>query len=554
MNSILEEIKKRNEEEIYIKPLNLAARTLVYSTETFFDKTFFKPNKKFFDVQKSAPVREQIGKEITAVHNGIMYKYEVKKMERRKTISLDPIREKCANKTFDCDSTSIHNDVKHFYKILPWIQDDINDIYIRPINHEAEKLVLFKHSLTDSNGRQYFKPNKKYFEVQSQSKKKKQIKEEFSLVFENVQYKMAIGIITNRGLVVQNEDIFRAETEFLNAWRTSDKAKETKLLLDGPVTASVLYSGKQMLNSALKNGKKSFVDNVIQVYQHHFGAKTESFISNLLDLVIFIDPQLSFLRETSFSRRICADGNFYKPAILPFLTPAEKLEEIYADPKIPNNTLDYVNQHFVEKKAHLREAWIQTVMMTHNLGMKRDSKKTVPAPKSKPKIVDIPPWKTVCKNASDIENETDENLLFYREDVDVYGFTIANMFKIIQTTGVNPYTKNVIPYEYIQRFLDTFHPVRQETKTEQSVDEQCNASSEPRENILVQLLDKQLALLEKVCFVCRKGPTRKEYETYRGDDVLSFCSKDCYKKNRETGGFDTEMQTDQTDNNFSMFF
>jgi hypothetical protein len=583
MNSIFEEIKKRNEEEIYIKPLNLAARTLVHSTEqrekgaivyrwkkpteddslqsrrhtpngretrtTFFEQTFFKPNKKFFDVQKHASIKEQIGKEVTAIHNGIIYKYEIRKMERKKTISLDPISEKCSNKPFDCDYDNIYNEIKHFYKILPWIQDDINDVYIRPLNQEAEKLILTKHSLTDSNGRQYFKPNKKYFDVQSQSKKKRQIKEEFSLVFDNIQYKMAVGIITNRGLVVQNEDIFRAETEFLNSWRTSDRTKETKLLLESAVNPSILYSAKQMLNAALKNNKPSFVENVIQVYNQHFGSKTESFISNLLDLVIFIDPQLSFLRQTIFSRRICSDGNFYKPSILPFLTPAEKLEEIYADPKIPSNTLDYVNQHFVEKKAQMRDLWIQNMIMSHNLGIKRDSKKTVPAPKSKPKILDIPTWKTVCKNASDIEKEVDENLLFYREDVDVYGFSIADMFKIIQTTGVNPYTKNPIPYEYIQRFLDTFHPIRQESNFHEK-NEKTTTDASSAHNGLAELLDRQLLLLEKVCFVCRKGPTRKEYETYNGDDIHSFCSKDCYKKNREKDDFDVQPQ----DNNFSMLF
>ena len=544
MNAIVDEIKKRNEEEIFIKPLNLAARTLVYATETFFDKTFFKPNKKFFDIQKLATAREQIGKEITATHNGIVYKFEVKKPKKRTLVADCSKREK----TF-FGFENIHSEIKHFYKILPWIQDDINDVYVRPLNEETKDLVLTKHSLTDASGRQYFKPNKKYYEVQSQSKKKRQCKEEFSMVYDNIQYKMNIGIVTNGGLVIQNEKIFRAETEFLNAWRTSDKTKEMKALMEGPASDAVFYSAKQLLTQSLKNENKvAFVESIVEEYKKHFASRTETFISNILDLIVFIDPQLGFIRETVFSKRIRGEGNYYKPSILPFLTPSEKLEEIYGDPKIPTNTLDYVNDHIIEKKNKMRDNWVQMLLMAVSLGIKRDTRKTVAVTKAKPKIVDLPPWKTVCKNFREIEHETDENLLFYREDSDVYGFTITDMFKIIQTTGINPYTKNAIPFEYMQRFLDTFHP----TKTDNSRENKPMVTDdELTENILAALLENQLSLLEKVCFECKKGPTKKEYEIFRDEGVLSFCSKECYRKNREQNN---QASTEGEDNNFSMLF
>ena len=177
MNSILEELRKRNEDAIYIKPLNLAARTLVFSTETFFDKSFFKPNKKFFDVQKLASVREQIGKEVTSVHNGIVYKYEIRKMHRKKTIPLGELRSSVKAKF---QQSLPFDEMKHFYKILPWVKDDINGIYIRPLNGEAESLVDVRHSLTDAKRREYYKPNRKYFDLQTNAKDKKQIREEFS--------------------------------------------------------------------------------------------------------------------------------------------------------------------------------------------------------------------------------------------------------------------------------------------------------------------------------------------------------------------------------------
>lgn len=559
MNSILNEIKKRNEDEIVIKPLNLAARALVFSTETFFDKTFFKPNKKFFDVQKMASSREQIGKEVTAVHNGVVYKYEMQRVQRKRTMPLDELQ-KPQNTRFDPQTP--FNEMKHFYKILPWVKDDINDIYIRPLNPEAESLVIFKHSLTDSKGREYYKPNRKYFEIQTSSKKKRQIKEEFSAVVDGVTYKFSVGIITNRGLIVQNEDIFRAETEFITAWRSADRSAEIKILLESAVGESVIYSAKQLLAAAIKSQTDAkFVVDVVSVFNKHFGSKTETFMSHVLDLVVFIEPQLSFLRETIFSKRMRADEPFYKPNILPFLTPAEKLEEIYSDPKLPSKTMDYVNNHIVEKKAAMKESWIQAVVMTQNLGVKRDRKKIVPVSKNKPKIVDLPAWKTVCKNSSEIEHEADENILFYREDVDIYGFTIEQMFKIIETTGVNPYTKNPIPNDYVQRFLDTFHPVRQ---THTSVRKEENDLVSPKKlqkNLLAELLDCQLAILEKVCFICRKAPTLKEYELYRGNETLSFCSKECFKKHSPSvidTAFDAEENnlpsTTQSDNNFSMFF
>jgi len=558
MNSIVQALKKRNEDEIYIKPLNLAARTLVFSTETFFDKSFFKPNKKFFDVQKLASVCEQqIGNEVTCSHNGVVYKYEVRRMQRRRTIALDDSRPAASTDGRKFHQTLPFDEMKHFYKILPWVKDDINDIYVRPLNAASESLVVVKHSLTDAKGREYYKPNRKYFEIQTSAKKKKQIKEEFSATAaDGVVYKFSVGIITNRGLIVQNEDIFRAETEFINSWRGADRSQEIKLLLDGPVGESILYSARQLVSAAVRNA--TYVDDIVAVYQRHFGAKTELFVSHLLDLVVFIEPQLSFLRETMFSRRMRTDEPFYKPDILPFLTPAEKLEEIYADPKLPANTLDYVNNHLVEKKALMRDSWIQAVIVTQNLGVKRDRKKMAPQPKSRPKIVDLPPWKSVCKNATDVAGEPDETLLFYREDVDVYGFTIEQMFKIIETTGVNPYTKNPLPHDYVRRFLDTFHPVR---RAPPSVERrETEPTDRVERNLLAELLDAQLTQLERVCFVCRKGPTLKDLELTRGDESLCFCSQECFRKHRpqpmEDASFDADTHDTVADesNNFSMFF
>jgi len=548
MNSILEELRKRNEDAIYIKPLNLAARTLVFSTETFFDKSFFKPNKKFFDVQKLASVREQIGKEVTSVHNGIVYKYEIRKMHRKKTIPLGELRSSVKAKF---QQSLPFDEMKHFYKILPWVKDDINGIYIRPLNGEAESLVDVRHSLTDAKRREYYKPNRKYFDLQTNAKDKKQIREEFSAKLDGVLFKFSVGIITNRGLVVQNEDIYRAETEFINSWKNADRSQEIKVLLEGPVPESVVYSAKQLVSDVVKS--TNYVNEIVSVYQQHFGMKTEVFMSHLLDLVVFIEPKLSFIgRETIFSRRMRADEPFYKPAILPFLTPAEKLEEIYCDPKLPDNTLDYVNNHMVKKKSAMKDSWIQAVIMTQNLGIKRDRKKVAPQAKSKPKIVDLPPWKSVCKNASDVSNEPDENLLFYCEDVDIYGFTIEQMFKIIETTGVNPYTKNPFPHDYVQRFLDTFHPVRSD-RPAVAVAAKSEDKGAPPRNMLAELLDGQLALLEKVCFVCRRGPTLKELDLYNGEDSLCFCSRECFKKYRPHPT-DTAFDAQDPDNSVSMFF
>lgn len=216
---------------------------------------------------------------------------------------------------------------------------------------------------------------------------------------------------------------------------------------------------------------------------------------------------------------------WFKPEILPYLSEHEKLHEIFDDANTPVETKTDVVERLFKQKLELKQEWVSNLLVDKSSVKMRGRGRMEPIKKQK--FVDLPSWRKVCKNASHLESVEDENLVYFKDGSDIYGFSISQMFNIIEDgNGLNPYTGQSFDKENMKRFLDTYVRPREERVN----DDEKRVDFVDTENELVTLLETHLCLFEKLCMTCRdkKSVDSIFIETYdSGIPILNFCSSEC---------------------------
>jgi hypothetical protein len=434
---------------------------------------------------------------------------------------------------------NFQNELQDFYKFLPWFKEKVNYIYISPLNENANQLILQKEILT-IGGKKYFKPNKIYFKIQINADSKKQTKDIYTIVFKNVEYKLKVGIVTDRGVTLQNEEIFSAQEQYIKYWKNNNRHVEIQTFLESPVDESAIlffeFHLRRILNNANNDNdeeNEKYIKKVIAVYEKYYKSKGKYFVDKSLDLLVYLNPKISLVRDPVFVERF--RKKLYNPNILPFLTEAEKLEEIFNDRNVPSSTIDMVSDILLQQKKILNDEWITFVLVHKTAG----GKKTVMKKIQKPKYVDLPSWRNVCKNVADLTDQQDENIVYIKEHDDVYGFTIQQMFDLIKNRDAkNPYTKVPIRQEFINRFLDTYSESVAKTAYQNNIKIMSSSISsvlnrndtlknQDEENQLVKLLENELCIIEKKCSFCKLHKFKKNINLESNETVLYFCSTNC---------------------------
>lgn len=419
--------------------------------------------------------------------------------------------------------TNFYSEVADFYRMLPWFKEKVNDIYINPLNENAKNLVIFQDSVKDSEGTIYYRPNKKYFELQIRATGRNQINEIHTIFYDKHEFKMKIGIITDQGLFQQNEDIFKAQVDFIKHWNGKNRDEEVQIILKSSVSKTEPICN--FVFNFFKNigfTDQKYIQQLLQIYQKHFGNEGKSFIDNLIDLLIYLKPKLSLVQNTNFIKRF--KKLYYKPEIVPFLSEHEKLEEIFNDKFSPPETKQQVSEILFKQKVEMTKEWINMLLVNETVGFKRIN--TVKPNQSKPKYVDLPSWKKVCKNYTELIDKQDEDLVYVQEGKDIYGFTITDMFELIEEKDcANPYTKVIFPKDFVTRFLDTYYKPK---KPPQKMD--IVEGSITTVNALSILLEEQLCLLEKMCFFCKERKYKQNIYIESLNEIFYFCSTECMAK------------------------
>lgn len=411
---------------------------------------------------------------------------------------------------------NFYSDFKNFFIKLPWFKEKVNDIYIHPVNENAKEFVISTVRVQNNHGLFYYKTNKIYYEAQVQAEQRYQQQNIHRIVYKSKEYDMIIGIVTPFGIIDQTEEIFTAQCQFIDNWK-SLKSCEMDDVCNSPVNLETFSLYVIAFFNSIDFKEEQYIKELLQCYYSLFKTCGKLFMTNILDLLIYINPRISIVHKPTFSTKF--KKKYYKPQILPFLNEYEKLPEIFNEDAfaVPEETKENISKNLYNQKEEMFNEWIGSLLLEKTL-KKSKIKPIIPT-----KFVNLPQWKNACKNYIHIQDIEDEDLVFIREENEIYGFSIVNMFDIIENQYCqNPYTKNIISKEFVARFLDTYYkpkvvPEFKENKVVESTSV----------NVLQMLLEKQLNLYEKKCVMCCSKPWREEIYIETHKAVYYFCSSEC---------------------------
>jgi hypothetical protein len=417
------------------------------------------------------------------------------------------------------------SEIQDFFKYLPWFKENVNHIYISPLCENSKKLIIEKDLVQDSKGNFFYKPNRRYYNAQLNAEKKEQDGVKYSIFVKEAdgsltKYSMIIGIITDKGLSHQNQDIFFAQEKFLKNWKSGNRESEKEKLLNSKIDENftIFFENFLKKNNITDIG---YIKEIVERYSKMYGHSGKLFIDRVLDLMIFINPKLSLIHSTNFTKRF--EKQYYKPQILPFLTEKEKLEEIFNDKLMPDETISLISDILLKHRESLYTDWINYLLVSTTGARRIQTVK-----RDKPTFVDLPPWKKVCKNAQDLINQDEGNIVYVSENDNIYGFTINQMFKIIKKDCKNPYTQVLFSKEFVSKFLDTFYEPQEKMESQQSFTQKSEAISI---NYLESLLEYHLQLNEKSQVNCSQCGNITLSEKYfiknTKNDIFFFCSGEC---------------------------
>ena len=416
------------------------------------------------------------------------------------------------------------NELQDFFRILPWFKEKVNDIYICPLNENAKMMTINSSTVQDNECIVYYHVNKTYYKIQAGAQRRSQRGSTHKLENNKHVYEFIVGIVTDHGLFQQNDEIFEAQKQFIANWKSNVRDVETKKLLESPVDLLIFSAFfRSFLTCTIGMTSLDYVESVIDVYYKLFKRRGNDFIDHACNLMIFLNPKLSLIHIPSFTIRF--KKLWYKPDILPYLSENDKLFEIFADVNTPDETKNDIVEKLFKQKMELKQEWISSLLVDKSSVKMRGRGRIEPIKKQK--FVDLPSWKKVCKNVTHLQSEKDEDLVYFKDGSDIYGFTILQMFNIVeQENSLNPYTGQPFEKESIKRFLDTYVRPREE----QVIIDKPDVDFVDDENELVQLIETHLCLFERVCMKCRKKKSLDSIfiETYNASiPILNFCSSEC---------------------------
>lgn len=452
-----------------------------------------------------------------------IYKMECKFVDADKREIAAPIKPSPTPYTI----SEIPHELSDFFRILPWFKEKVNDVYVCPLNDNARMLVINTSTVQDNEGMVYYHVNKNYYKAQALARRRRQRGAKHYIDFNGHVYEFIVGIVTDHGLFQQNEEIFQAQQQFLNNWTNKVRESEIQKLLQSPVDLLSFSSFfRSFLSCTVGVTSQDYIERVIGVYYQLFKNKGSEFIEHACNLLIFLNPKLSLIHLPAFVVRF--KKLWYKPEILPYLSENEKLFEIFDDVNSPQDTKTSIIERLYQQKMDLKNEWISHLLVDRS-SVKMRGRVRVEPPKQK--FVELPSWRRVCKNAQHLTDVEDQDLVYFKDGTDIYGFSIVHMFNLVENhNSLNPYTGQPLNRNAVKRFLDTY--VRPVEHSEPSKVDAGNLIVDA-DNELVRLLETQLCLFEKLCMHCRKKKSVDTIfiETYDSNTpILNFCSSECMSK------------------------
>lgn len=371
-------------------------------------------------------------------------------------------------------------DCEFLYRQMPWIKDVVNQIYISPVRKtiavgsehapvygEFSDIVDYDKSITD-NKRVFYHPKDKYYNIQCQSTKV-QNGDELTIVKNGETFVLIVAVDTkSKGIVIQNEDMLKAEIDYVKIWN-ANKDDQIKDLKKHEPSDEMVFLAKYELCYALQDAisqkssetgipviyrspQSQFVSTVIETIRNN--SKTGDVFTRLLaNIVVFLKIDVSFVSSSSFIKKL--QKEIYLPGTLPFMTDSDKLPEIFLSKNVPEPTKEFVLKKLEEERAKFTKLFYESLY----IGSSVVRKATRPTMWNKPiQQIELPDLKSICKNREHVANESDDDIVFYSEEDDVYCFNIYELYDLFKNTpnAVNPFTQTPFSPEFTQVFLTRY--------------------------------------------------------------------------------------------------
>jgi hypothetical protein len=278
-----------------------------------------------------------------------------------------------------------------------------------------------------------------------------------------VRFKVAYA--TNRGFIVQDEELFAAEQAFLQE-RKQSREEQIERILNGPVDDEAKQYAYYELSTALHKVAPNIADyGVYTINGNQYDtlyikavintilSKSHSvreFATNLGNLIVHLEPIPG--GPNIFIHRIKME--YYLPEILANLSRQDKLPEYYDDPSYP---ADKLNQVSLNIDARIRKFVTQFGKMMYQ------SKHTTTREPTRATIgVGIVPkaeqWKSICVNYKDVEDLPDAEVVYYKHRDTVYCMWIPAIAHELKEgkTPTMPGTNIPLSNTFIKKFRSMY--------------------------------------------------------------------------------------------------
>lgn len=386
-------------------------------------------------------------------------------------------------------------DCEFLYKKIPWVKDIVNHIYVHPIEGEFDGVLDLEKFITYDHVKFYY-PKEKFYQIQCHSNK---IQEgnELTIVKNGESFKIMVAIDTNtKGIVLQNEDMLKAEIDYIRVWNQNKNEHVRELKRNEP-NEDMVHLAQFELSTALqdamygtvpiayRSSKSQFIETVVQTILKNSNSG-DSFVRLLSNIIIFLKINISFITSSVFIKRL--REQIYLPGTLPFLTDADKLPEIFLTKNVPDDTKNFVLEKLEDERLNFTKNFFENL----HIGSSVIRRPTKPVLWNKPtQQIELPDIKSICKNRDEIEHENDEDIVFYTDLNEVYCFNVFKLYDLFQKQDlpINPYTRRPFSDKFIQIFLTRYASKPLVKKIERT--EHADLTTR-----LEELIEKELSLLE----------------------------------------------------------
>uniref|UniRef100_A0A6C0CYX2 Uncharacterized protein n=1 Tax=viral metagenome TaxID=1070528 RepID=A0A6C0CYX2_9ZZZZ len=386
------------------------------------------------------------------------------------------------------------------YTNPPWLGERVYKIYISGDYEDIKDYITDTNKL--ENGQIWYAVNKNFIILQCLARKKSQKDNIFTIELDDMKLEIQLAYETANNFIIQNEEVFNTEKEFLKKVYDSELEKMRKILNEN-IYDGIREIGINILHNVLvsvapdvkdyKNERSEYILHAINhIYKH---SKTvRDFAFKLGELVVYL-KYLNKIKNFSSSFIERVKDQYYLPTVLVDLSIQEKLPEIdVLKNDLFESEVDVIN-YFDNKLESFVNYFSKLVYMQKNPTERRTQDLSESIDDEILKIK-IEPWYNLCVNKEDIgiHNYQIKDLVYYREPDDkIYCLVINNLIpRFNEGNYINPYSNNV----FSDSFITEFNRVYKDRNVNIEINEEQIVPSDINKDLTPGLLDLILKDLE----------------------------------------------------------